>query len=103
MDGGYEPPAPTLQIDAVDEHPEPHLVEQRAAGIDFPQWGSVFVALGVGAGIGFFLSRILGHKFDRLRNATDQIEAGNLSVAFETTSTNRDIWSEMADSGCPDT
>ena len=52
----------------------------RAWGVDFPMWGSIFVALGVGAGIGFFLSRILGRKFEILRQVTEAIRAGDLSV-----------------------
>jgi len=56
----------------------PELI--RTLGVDFPAWGSAFVALGVGAGIGFFLSGILGHKFRDLREVTDRICQGDLTV-----------------------
>ena len=49
-------------------------------GIEFSAWGTFFVALGVGGVVGFFLSRMLGVKFDQLRNATDRIREGDLRV-----------------------
>lgn len=52
----------------------------RAFGLDFPEWGSVFIALGVGGGMGFMLSRSLGRKFDFLRESTDRIRGGDLTV-----------------------
>ena len=52
----------------------------RNAGVGFSTWGSFFVALGVGGGIGFFLSQVLGHKFENLRRATERIRQGDLSV-----------------------
>jgi methyl-accepting chemotaxis protein len=52
----------------------------RKLGVEFWSVGSFFVALGVGGGIGFFLSRMLGMKFDELRNATDRIREGDLRV-----------------------
>jgi methyl-accepting chemotaxis protein len=52
----------------------------RRLGIEFSTWGAFFVALGVGGGIGFFLSRMLGMKFDELRDATHRIREGDLSV-----------------------
>jgi methyl-accepting chemotaxis protein len=52
----------------------------RGLGIEFSTWGAFFVALGVGGGIGFFLSRMLGVKFDELRGATERIREGDLSV-----------------------
>ncbi|MGH0037101.1 MAG: methyl-accepting chemotaxis protein [Myxococcota bacterium] len=53
----------------------------RAWGIDFSTWGALFVALGAGGGIGFFLSRALGRKFDSLRSATERLRRGDLSQA----------------------
>ena len=53
----------------------------RSLGIDF--WGGIlrfFVALGVGGGIGFFLSRMLGVKFEELNRATESIRDGDLRV-----------------------
>jgi len=52
----------------------------RAMGVDFPDWGSLFVALGAGGCIGFFLSRILGGKFATLRGVTERIREGDLGV-----------------------
>ena len=56
----------------------------RHFGIGFSTWGSLFVALGVGGGIGFSLSRMLGSKFDELRSATERIREGDLRVDLET-------------------
>jgi methyl-accepting chemotaxis protein len=55
----------------------------RAVGISFPDWGSLFVALGVGGGMGFFLSRMLGNRFRMLRDATERIRKGDLDIQFE--------------------
>lgn len=55
----------------------------RALDLDFPEWGSIVIALGVGAGLGFGLSRSLGRKFESLREATERIRAGDLSVQVE--------------------
>ncbi|MBW2390296.1 MAG: methyl-accepting chemotaxis protein [Deltaproteobacteria bacterium] len=55
----------------------------RALGLDFPEWGSVFIALGVGGGLGFALSRSLGHKFETVREATERISGGDLTVQVE--------------------
>ena len=55
----------------------------RAFGIDFPEWGSVFVALGVGGGLGFFLSRSLGQKFETLIDVTSMIRDGDFTVKVE--------------------
>ncbi len=52
----------------------------RAWGFDFSTWGALFVALGAGATIGFFLSRVLGQKLGHLRAATDQLRQGDLSL-----------------------
>jgi len=52
----------------------------RRLGIGFSTWGTLFVALGVGGGIGFYLSRMLSLKFDKIRTATDQIREGDLRV-----------------------
>jgi methyl-accepting chemotaxis protein len=51
----------------------------RAWGIDFSTWGALFVALGAGGGMGFFLSRSMGRKFGRLRAATERLRRGDLS------------------------
>jgi methyl-accepting chemotaxis protein len=55
----------------------------RHLGIGFSTWGSLFVALGVGGGIGFSLSRILGVKFDELRATTERIRSGDLRGAVQ--------------------
>ncbi len=52
----------------------------RALGLDFPEWGSVFVALGVGSGLGFALSRSIGNKFEALCEVVTRIRAGDLAV-----------------------
>lgn len=52
----------------------------RTLGLDFPEWGSIFIALGVGGGLGFALSRSLGQKFEFLREATERIQGGDLTV-----------------------
>ena len=52
----------------------------RAMGVDFPAWGAFFVALGAGGGIGFFLSGLLGRKFEGLRRATERIREGDLAT-----------------------
>ena len=49
-------------------------------GIAFSTWGTLFVALGVGGIIGFFLSRMFGVKFQALRQATDRIREGDLRL-----------------------
>ena len=56
----------------------------RARGVEFPAWGALFVALGVGGCIGFVLSRALGQKFDVLLELTEQIRAGDLRVEIPT-------------------
>jgi methyl-accepting chemotaxis protein len=43
----------------------------------------MLIALGVGGGIGFALSRNLGRKFEVLRQATDRIQAGDLTVQLK--------------------
>jgi methyl-accepting chemotaxis protein len=50
----------------------------RHRGLDFPAWGALFIALGVGGVIGFGLSRTLEHKFERLIDLTRQIRGGDL-------------------------
>jgi methyl-accepting chemotaxis protein len=56
----------------------PELI--RAKGVEFPAWGALFVALGVGGCIGFALARALGQKFEGLLEVTERIRAGNLRV-----------------------
>ena len=52
----------------------------RSFGIAFSTWGTLFVALGVGGVIGFFLSGMFGVKFDELRKATERIREGELRL-----------------------
>lgn len=52
----------------------------RRFDIAFSTWGTLFVALGVGGVIGFFLSRMFGVKFEALRQATDRIREGELRL-----------------------
>jgi methyl-accepting chemotaxis protein len=55
----------------------------RGLGVDFSTWGSLFVALGVGGGIGFFLSTMLGRNFERLRDTTNRVREGDFSANAE--------------------
>jgi methyl-accepting chemotaxis protein len=55
----------------------------RTLGLDFSEWGSIFIALAVGGGLGFALSRSLGRKFEVLREATDRIQTGDLTVQLK--------------------
>jgi len=57
----------------------PELI--RWFGLAFDAWGTFAVALGVGGGIGFFLSQMLGSKFQALRDLTDQVRNGDFSAA----------------------
>jgi methyl-accepting chemotaxis protein len=50
----------------------------RVQGLDFPAWGALFIALGVGGVIGFVLSRVIERKFKRLLDLTAQIRDGDL-------------------------
>jgi methyl-accepting chemotaxis protein len=52
----------------------------RRSGVDVAPWVSLFVALGAGGVIGFFLSRDLPRKFQNLSRATENISNGNLAV-----------------------
>ena len=52
----------------------------RHRGLQFPAWGALFIAMGVGGVIGFALSRVLGQKFERLLEITEQIRGGDLRV-----------------------
>lgn len=56
----------------------PDLLQRN--GIYVAPWVSLFVALGLGAVIGFYLSREFTRKFQNLRRATDNISSGNLAV-----------------------
>ena len=58
----------------------------RRLGIGFSTWGTLFVALGVGGGIGFSLSRMLSLKFNEIRSAADRIREGDLRVELGTQS-----------------
>ncbi|MDJ0866397.1 MAG: methyl-accepting chemotaxis protein [Myxococcota bacterium] len=57
----------------------PTVVE--ATGVAVAAWVTPFVALGVGGLLGFYLSRELGRKFERLRAVTERISAGDLTVS----------------------
>jgi methyl-accepting chemotaxis protein len=57
----------------------PHLV--ASAGLEVAPWVAPFVALGVGGGLGFFLSRELGRRFRAVREVTDRIRSGDLGEA----------------------
>ena len=72
----------------------------RYFGIEFRAWGSFFIALGVGGGIGYFLSQMLGEKFDALRDATERIREGDLrgDVRRHAESTIRDEMDDLAES-----
>jgi methyl-accepting chemotaxis protein len=52
----------------------------RWSGVDVAWWVSLFVALGMGGVLGFFLSRDLARKFHNLGRATENISSGNLAV-----------------------
>ena len=68
----------------------------RRLGIGFSTWGTLFVALGVGGGIGFSLSRMLSLKFNEIRTATDRIRDGDLRFELETHS-NSSLTDEVDD------
>lgn len=72
----------------------------RALGLDFPEWGSVFVALLVGGCLGFAISRSLGQKFEGLRDATERIRSGDLTVELASGSSSlvADETDELAES-----
>ena len=50
------------------------------AGIPVEHWVTPFVALGVGGGLGFFLSRSLARSFSSLGQATERISQGDLTT-----------------------
>lgn len=50
----------------------------RAAGVAFPTWATIFVALGAGGAVGFVFTRMLSPKLERLRNTTERIRRGDL-------------------------
>lgn len=58
------------------------LLLERSGAVVSP-WVGPFVALGVGAAIGFFLSRDLAHTFQGLRVATEQISRGDLTTRVD--------------------
>jgi methyl-accepting chemotaxis protein len=51
-----------------------------ASGLNVNPWLSPFVALGVGAAIGFLLCRDLGRQFQGLQRATERISNGDLTT-----------------------
>jgi len=55
----------------------------RGAGVPVAPWVSFFVALGVGGGVGFFLSRELAGSFQSLRDATERISRGDLAARVD--------------------
>ncbi|MCZ6465349.1 MAG: methyl-accepting chemotaxis protein, partial [Proteobacteria bacterium] len=58
----------------------------RAVGWDFSSIGYLFVALGVGGGVGFFLSQMLGRNFETLRYVAGRIREGDLSPDIQSNS-----------------
>jgi len=56
-----------------------------ATGLRVTPWVTPFVALGVGAAIGYLLTRDIGAQFRRLRQAAERIREGDLSVSVVTT------------------
>ncbi len=50
----------------------------QRSGLDVAPWLGLFVALGVGAALGYFLSRSLTDTFQALRAASDRISRGDL-------------------------
>lgn len=52
----------------------------EATGVPVEHWVVPFVALGVGGALGFVLSRSLARSFSTLRNATERISRGDLTV-----------------------
>jgi methyl-accepting chemotaxis protein len=59
----------------------PSVVEHL--GYDVAPWVSPFVALGVGGGLGFFLSRSLTRNFGALRSTTERIAKGDLGARID--------------------
>lgn len=57
----------------------PHLV--AAAGLTVAPWVAPFVALGVGGGLGFLLSRDMGRRFESVREVTERVRNGDLRDA----------------------
>ncbi len=55
-----------------------------ATGLPVAPWITPFVALGVGAAIGFLLTREVGPQFRGLQKNADRIREGDLSVAVVT-------------------
>jgi methyl-accepting chemotaxis protein len=55
-----------------------------ATGLRVTPWVTPFVALGVGAALGFLLTRELGGQFRGLQQAAERIREGDLSVAVVT-------------------
>jgi methyl-accepting chemotaxis protein len=75
----------------------PHVV--AASGLAVAPWATAFVALGCGGVLGFYLSRELGRKFERLRAVTERIRSGDLiTPATFPASRLRDETDELADS-----
>jgi methyl-accepting chemotaxis protein len=52
----------------------------RGSGVDVAPWISMFVALGAGSAIGFFLSRYFTRTFQGLSATTDSISRGDLTA-----------------------
>ena len=55
----------------------------NASNIPVMPWITVFLALGVGGVMGYFLSRELTRNFQALRRATDRISGGDLTAQLE--------------------
>jgi methyl-accepting chemotaxis protein len=71
-------------------------------GIPVAHWVTPFVVLGMGGGLGFFLSRTLARSFATLRNATERISQGDLTTQISVDPALRfpDETSELAHSVC---
>ena len=55
----------------------------HASGIPVMPWITIFIALGVGGGMGYFLSRQLTRSFLVLRTATERASQGDLTVRLD--------------------
>jgi methyl-accepting chemotaxis protein len=72
----------------------------RHRGVEFPAWGALFIAMGVGGVIGFALSRVLGQRFEDLIDLTRKIRGGDLRADLPRTGPSRlpDETDDLSDS-----
>jgi hypothetical protein len=56
------------------------------SGVDVAPWVGLFVALGAGGAIGYFLSRCASQTFEALSSASDQMSRGDLRPLRESSS-----------------